>query len=138
YEPSNDLSAVVLTAPSDVKFRVIDKQGRVVGVGEGADAEAVVQIPGASFENRRAWRDPTCIEQAPPPGAGTNQIVLPGNADDYTIEILDTGGQPGSVAVHTYGRDGTASIATIDTEGAAVAELSVDPDAGTTDVEVTE
>lgn len=138
YEPSNDLSAVVLTAPSDVKFRVIDSQGRVVDTGSSNDeADAVIQIPGASVDNRRAWRDPTCIEEAPPPGAGTHQIVLPGSPDDYTIEILDTGGQPGSVAVHTYGRDGSSSIETIDTAGAATAELSVDPETGTSDVEVT-
>ncbi len=132
YEPSSDLSAVVLTAPSDVKFRVVDKQGRVVGTGDttaGATAEPIIQIPGASVSTRRAWRDPTCIEKPPPPGAGTHQIVLPGSRDDYRIEILSTGDQGGSVAIHTYGRDGTASIATIEGQEGTSAELDYDPNA---------
>lgn len=132
YEPSSDLSAVVLTAPSDVKFRVVDKQGRVVGTGDttaGATAEPIIQIPGASVSTRRAWRDPTCIEKAPPAGAGTHQIVLPGSRDDYRIEILSTGDQGGSVAIHTYGRDGTASIATIEGQEGTTAELDYDPNA---------
>lgn len=132
YEPSSDLSAVVLTAPADVKFRVVDKQGRVVGTGDtttGATAEPIIQIPGASVSSRRAWRDPTCIEKAPPPGAGTHQIVLPGSRDDYRIEILGTGSQGGSVAIHTYGRDGTASIATIEGQQGTTAELDYDPNA---------
>lgn len=132
YEPSSDLSAVVLTAPSDVKFRVVDKQGRVVGTGDttgGATSEPIIQIPGASVSTRRAWRDPTCIEKPPPPGAGTHQIVLPGSRDDYRIEILSAGDQGGSVAIHAYGRDGTASISTIEGQGGTSAELDYDPNA---------
>ena len=132
YEPSSDLSAVVFTAPSDVAFRVVDKQGRVVGTGDttaGATDEPIIQIPGASVSTRRAWRDPTCIEKAPPAGAGTHQIVLPGSRDDYRIEILGTGDQGGSVAIHTYGRDGTASIATIEGQEGTTAELDYDPNA---------
>lgn len=132
YETSSDLSAVVLTAPADVKFRVTDRQGRVVSTGDtsdGGSGEPINQIPGASLSAHRAWRDPTCIEKAPPAGAGTNQIMLPGSRDDYRIEILSTGDQGGSVAIHTYGRDGTASIATLEGEGGTTAELDYDPNA---------
>ncbi|MBE0611025.1 MAG: Ig-like domain repeat protein, partial [Dehalococcoidia bacterium] len=132
YETSADLSAVVLTAPADVKFKVTDRQGRVVSTGDTADGgsgEPVNQIPGASFSAHRAWRDPTCIEKAPPTGAGTNQIMLPGSRDDYTIEILGTGDQTGSIAIHTYGRDGTGSIATIEGQEGTRAELDYDPNA---------
>ncbi len=132
YETSSDLSAVVLTAPADVKFRVTDRQGRVVSTGEAADGgtgEPVNQIPGASFSAHRAWRDPTCIEKAPPADAGTNQITLPGSRDDYTIEILGTGDQTGSIAIHTYGRDGSGSLATIEGQEGTTAELGFDPNA---------
>lgn len=132
YETSADLSAVVLTAPADVKFKVTDRQGRVVSTGDtsaGGTGEPVNQIPGASFSAHRAWRDPTCIEKAPPADAGTNQIMLPGSRDDYTIEILGTGDQTGSIAIHTYGRDGTGSIATIEGQEGTTAELGYDPNA---------
>ncbi|MCL4239893.1 MAG: FHA domain-containing protein, partial [Dehalococcoidia bacterium] len=132
YETSSDLSAVVLTAPADVKFKVTDRQGRVVSTGEAAEGgtgEPVNQIPGASFSAHRAWRDPTCIEKAPPADAGTNQITLPGSRDDYTIEILGTGDQTGSIAIHTYGRDGSGSLATIEGQEGTIAELGFDPNA---------
>jgi len=129
YEPSSDLSSVVLTAPSDVKFRVIDKQGRVVGTGtDGSGAvPAQNEIPGASVAKQEAWRDPTCIEKAPPIGAGTNQIVLPGSADDYRVEILDGGTGTGSVAIHTYARDGASTISTLEGDEGTTAELKYDP-----------
>src|SRR5690606_30525888 len=100
------------------------------GSAEDAEQQAVVGIPGASYSSRQAWRDPTCVMAPPPEGAGTNQIVLPGGEDDYTVEILDTEGRASSVAVHTYGADGTPSISTIDAEGSAVADVEIDEDGG--------
>ena len=132
YEPSSDLSAVVITAPADVKFKVTDKQGRVVGTGQGSieqPTDAINQIPGASVSAKSAWRDPTCIESAPPPGSGTNQITLPGSRDDYVIEIVGTGSAPANVAIHTYGKDGTSSIATIEGQEGTKADVSYDPNA---------
>ncbi|MGE0598870.1 MAG: Ig-like domain repeat protein [Dehalococcoidia bacterium] len=132
YEPSKDLSSVVITAPADVRFRVTDKQGRVVNTGDGTieqPADVINQIPGASVASRSAWRDPTCIEKAPPAGTGTNQIVLPGSPDDYTIEILGTGGNAGSVAIHSYGKDGSGSVATIEGLEGTKAEVAYDPNA---------
>ncbi len=141
FEPSDDLSAVVFTAPSDVRVRITDKQGRVVGslaTGTADDAAkgAVNQIPGASYSTRQAWRDPSCIESAPPPDAGTNQIILSGSADDYKIEVLDASGKPTSITIHTYDKKGKSSVQTIDNPGSAVAQLSVDPAAGKADVKV--
>ncbi|WP_343396466.1 Ig-like domain repeat protein [Candidatus Amarobacter glycogenicus] len=132
YEPSSDLSSVVITAPADVKFKITDKQGRVVNTGTGtldAPAESLNQIPGASVAARHAWRDPTCIESAPPTDAGTNQVVLPGSRDDYTIEIISAGDQGGALAIHTYGRDGASSIATIEGGEGTKAEIAFDPNA---------
>ncbi len=133
FEPSDDLSAVVFTAPSDVRMRITDKQGRVVGTlntgtAEEAEAAAVVGIPGASYSSRKAWRDPTCIADAPPTDAGTNQIILPGGAEDYTVEIIDAEGKPASIAVHTYGQDGTPSIDTIETDKPSVADVAIAAD----------
>ncbi len=141
FEPSDDLSAVVFTAPADVRFRITDKQGRVVGTldtGSAEDAEkaAVNQIPGASYSSREAWRDPSCVESAPPVGAGTNQVILPGKKEDYKIEIIDTEKKKTSVAVHTYDKNGTPSISTIENSGSAVAEVNVDPASGQPQIKV--
>ena len=131
FEPSNDLSAVVFTAPADVRVRITDKQGRVVGTlatGSAEDAEktATNEIPGASYSSRQAWRDPSCIESAPPSDAGTNQIILPGGAGDYKIEVLDASGKPTSISIHTYDKQGKSSIETHDFPGSAVMETGVD------------
>ena len=116
-----------------VKMTITDKQGRVVGsltTGTAEDAAldanaAKNQIPGASYTTRQAWRDPSCVETAPPADAGTNQIILPGSADDYKIEVLDASGKPTSIAIHTYDKQGKSSVQTIDNPGSAVAQLSV-------------
>ncbi|MEO8540740.1 MAG: FHA domain-containing protein, partial [bacterium] len=130
FEPSSDLSAIVVTAPADVKFRITDKEGRVVATGTGTEvsaSDAINQIPGASVSAKKAWRDPTCIEKAPPEGAGTNQISLPGNPDDYKVEIIGTGDKAGTVDIHTYGKDGTSSISTIEGQEGTKADVSYDP-----------
>jgi len=132
FEPSTDLSAVVITAPADVKFKITDKDGRVVATGTGAElsaSNAINQIPGASVSTKKAWRDPTCIEKAPPADAGTNQITLPGSKDDYKVEIIGTGDQPGSVDIHTYAKDGKSTISTIEGSEGTKADLSYDPNA---------
>src|SRR4029079_1113696 len=110
FEPSDDLRAVVITVPLDARVRVTDKQGRVIGtLNTGSPEEAAKtgqnSIPGASYSTRLAWRDPTCVESAPPTNAGTNQIVLPGSADDYKIAALDTDRGHTSVRSHTYDHD---------------------------------
>ena len=135
FEASDDLSAVVITAPSNVRIRVTDKENRIVGTlntgtPEDAKKEAQSGIPGASYSYRAAWRDPTCVESPPPPGAGTNQIILPGSKDDYKIEVLDSGGGPTSVAIHTYDKTGASAVQTADNPGPVVLNVSYDPSAG--------
>lgn len=132
FEPSTDLSAVVITAPADVKFRITDREGRVVATGTGTElsaSDAINQIPGASVSTKKAWRDPTCIEKAPPSDAGTNQITLPGGKDDYKVEIIGTGDQPGAVDIHTYAKDGKSTISTIEGQEGTKADVSYDPNA---------
>lgn len=140
FEPSTDLSAVVITAPADVKFKITDKNGRVVATGTGTElsaSNAINQIPGASVSTKKAWRDPTCIEKAPPADAGTNQITLPGSKDDYKVEIIGTGDQPAAVDIHTYAKDGKSTISTIEGQEGTTADLSYDPSADKPVVKIT-
>lgn len=135
FEPSEDLSAVVVTAPSNVRLRVTDAQGRVVGTlntGTAEEAKKDVQtgIPGSSYSTRDAWRDPTCVESPPPPGAGTTQILLPGAPGQYKVEAVDVNGGPTSVAIHTYDRSGVLHLDEKDNDGPTVLSLDYDPAKG--------
>ncbi len=141
FEPSDDLSGVVVTVPSNVRVRVTDKEGRIVGTlntGTPAEAQKAAQqgVPGSSYSLQAAWRDPSCVESPPPPGAGTNQIILPGTKDDYKIEVLDSGGGPTSVAIHSYDKHGVVSVETQDNPGPAVLTVDYDPNKAQTKVNV--
>ena len=120
FEKSEDLSAVVISAPSDLRIKVSDSQGHVVGTFQGgtpvdAQSAAALTIPGATYAYRDAWRDPNCIEKAPPPGSGINQIVLPAPAEGtYTVEVLNPGGGGTNVAIHSYDKDGNLTLITED------------------------
>jgi pSer/pThr/pTyr-binding forkhead associated (FHA) protein len=132
FETSSDLSGVVITAPRNVRLKVTDKQGRVVGTlntGSAEDAAKGAQagIPGSSYTTRAAWRDPTCVESPPPADAGTNQIVLPGTREDYTVEVLEVTGGATSVAIHSYDQKGEFALTTKDSTGGAVLAVSYDP-----------
>ncbi len=129
FEPSNDLSGVVITVPKDLRVRVLDKAGNIVGslTADEGTAPAPSGIAGAYLSSRDAWRDPTCVESPPPPGAGTTSIFLPGKADDYRVEVLNPGSGGTSVAIHSYDQDGNSSLKTEDSTGAMVLALSVDP-----------
>ncbi len=133
FEPSEDLSAVVITVPADVRVRVTDKDGHEVGTlntgtREDAAKAAKNEIPGASYATRKAWRDPTCIQKAPTSEEGTNQIVLPGRREDYKIEVLDTAGGATNVAIHTYDKNGQPTVQVLENAGAVVANLNFDPE----------
>jgi pSer/pThr/pTyr-binding forkhead associated (FHA) protein len=123
FEPSDDLSAVVVSVPSNLRVRITDANGRVVGTLDGKTAEdakknALTGITGSSYSFREAWRDPTCIESAPPPGSGTNQIVLPRPANgSYRVEVIDPNGGPTTVAIHTFDKDGNETVNTRDGQG---------------------
>jgi hypothetical protein len=133
FEPSEDLSGVMITSPRDVRIKVTRKDtGEEVGTLNTAPADeaaerARVEVEGAGYLTAPAWRDPTCTEKAPPPEAGVNQIWLPGSIDDYTIEYLNTTDQVPTVAVHSYSRDGEVEILLL--EGAPTGQIqSFDPD----------
>lgn len=141
FEPSNDLSAIAITVPSNERVRVTDKEGRIVGTlntGTPDEVKKDIQtgIPGGSYTNKLAWRDPTCVESPPPAGAGTNQIILPGAPDTYRIEVLDAQGGPTTVAIHTYDRNGNLTIQTQDNPGPAVLSMNYDPANPTTQISV--
>ncbi len=123
FEASNDLSALIITVPSDLRVRLIDPQGHVVGTfdrgtPDEAAKKALRDIPGASYVFRHSWRDPNCINRSPGPDAGTNQIILTGpDAGKYRIEVVNPAGGSTSLAVHLYDEDGNLSVRTEDKNG---------------------
>ncbi len=120
FEASSDLSALVVTVPSDLRVRVIDPQGHVVGTfdrGTPTEAaqKAIRDIPGASYVFKHSWRDPNCINRSPGPDDGTHQITITGpDAGKYRIEVVNPAGGPTSVAVHVYDEDGNLTMHTED------------------------
>ena len=132
FEQSNDLSGFVITVPKSERLKVTDKSGKVVGTlntGTEQEVKESVQlgIDGAFYSTKDAWRDPTCVESPPRPGDGTIQIFLPGNKDDYKIEVLSPDGGPTTVAFHRYDKTGKYSFESKDNTGPAVIAASFDP-----------
>ena len=132
FEQSNDLSGFVVTVPKSERVKITDKAGKVVGtLNTGTDQEVKesVQnsIDGASYSTKDAWRDPTCVESPPRPGDGTTQIFLPGNRDDYKVEVLSPDGGATSVAFHRYDKTGKSSFEAKDNSGPAVIAATFDP-----------
>lgn len=134
FELTNDLSGVVITVPKDLKVRVVDSAGQVVGT-VNTDPPAQ-DISGAWFDTRDAWRDPTCIESPPPAGAGTTSIYLPGSPADYRIEVVNPAGGGTSVAIHSFDRNGNAALETQDSTGQLVMSLGFDPSNPAVDTEI--
>ena len=126
FEPSNNLSGVVLTVPKDLRVRVVNVKTNQV-VGTVTEEPAKTDIDGAWLSTRNAWRDPTCVESPPPPGAGTTSIYLPGNREDYRIEVLNPGGGGSTIAIHSYDQNGNAEVTTEDATGTLVMSMSYDP-----------
>ena len=116
FEPADDLSAITVTVSSEMRVRVTDAAGHVTGTLEGATAgeaekAAKRDVPGSSYTFKDAWRDPNCIESAPPGGAGTHQIHIPRPAaGGYKVEIINAKGGGTSGAVHIYDKDGKVRI----------------------------
>ena len=116
FEPADDLSAITITVSSEMRVRVTDAAGHVTGTFEGptageAEKAAKRDVPGSSYTFKDAWRDPNCIESAPPPGAGTHQIHIPRPAaGGYKVEIINAKGGGTSGAVHIYDKDGKVRI----------------------------
>ena len=138
FEPSNDLSGVVITVPKDLRMRVLDKQGKIVGSLNAPEEgkPAPVGITGAYLASRSAWRDPTCVESAPPADAGTTSIFLPGNREDYRIEVQNPSNGGTSVAIHSYDQNGNASVQTQDSTGPLVIGMTFDPTQATPSLQV--
>ena len=135
-EASRDLSAVVMTVPGNLRLRVTDSQGRVVGTSdkgkpEDAARRAKEEIPGATYRFEEAWRDPDCIERPPPPGAGVNTIFIPNpGKETFQIEVINPEGGDTTVAIHAYDEDGNVTIETRDAPGDNGVELDYDPKLG--------
>lgn len=132
FEPSNDLSAVAVTVPRDLRIQVTDRSGHIVGTlknGTADEVAASVQtgITGASYSSRDAWRDPTCVESPPKPGDGTTTILLPGSREDYKIEVQNPAGGGTSVAIHSYDRNGNSAVTEQDAQGSLQMVISYDP-----------
>ncbi|MBA4180847.1 MAG: hypothetical protein C0506_09690 [Anaerolinea sp.] len=116
FQPADDLSALTITAPAEMRIRVTDPSGRVVGTVEGAsgaeaETKAKRDIPGSSYTFKDAWRDPNCIESAPPAGAGVHQIHISApEAGTYKVEITNAKEGGTSAVMHIYDRDGNLRI----------------------------
>ncbi|MBE7519803.1 MAG: FHA domain-containing protein [Thermoflexaceae bacterium] len=129
-EPGEDLSAIVVTVPANLRVTITDSKGRVVGTLKGGTAEdslkqARADIPGAMYTFQPAWRDPTCMEKAPKDGAGTIQIYLPRPPDGkYRINVQDPNGGPTSVGIRTYDPEGNSGVTATDNPGPT--DLSID------------
>ncbi len=116
FQPAEDLSGLTITAGADMRVRVTDPSGRVVGTFEGAtaseaEARAKRDIPASSYTFKDAWRDPNCIESAPPPGTGVLQIHLPApEAGAYKVEVTNAKDGGTALTMHIYDRDGNVRI----------------------------
>ena len=116
FQPADDLSALTITAGAEMRIRVTDPSGRVVGTVEGAsgpeaETKAKRDIPGSSYTFKDAWRDPNCIESAPPAGAGVHQIHISAPAAGaYKVEITNAKEGGTSAVMHIYDRDGNLRI----------------------------
>lgn len=134
FESSQDLSAVVVTVPGDLRVQVTDSQGRITGSLAAGEVRAVEkaardEIPGSVYRFEAAWRDPTCVERAPGPGEGTNSVlILNPVRDTFRVEVVRPGGGGTTVAVYTYDQMGKATLRTLDAAG--IARMNVDYDPG--------
>lgn len=120
FEASDDLSALVVTVPSDQRVRLIDSNGHVAGTFDGDTADdaaerAIRDIPGVTYTFQHSWRDPNCIEQEPGPEDGVNQIILTGPAAGrYRIEVYNPSGEGTAGSVHLFDEDGNLSMGSLD------------------------
>jgi len=110
FEPSDDLSGIMISVPANQRVKVTDSQGREVGTLGGkkpqdAEKDAKTEIPGAMYHFEEAWRDPTCTEKPPEEGQGVNSIFLPNpQSGNYTVEVL--GEKSTSAVVYLYDKTG--------------------------------
>jgi len=130
FEPADDLSALTITVSTEMRVRVTDSEGKVTGTLEGAtpgEAERAAKrdIAGSSYTFKDAWRDPNCIETAPPAGAGTHQVHIPRPAGAYKIEIINAKGGGTSSVVHIY--DGAGNVRIQRDEGTGNRTFTVQP-----------
>ncbi|HXH22838.1 MAG TPA: C39 family peptidase [Dehalococcoidia bacterium] len=118
FQPSEDRRALLISVPANMRVRVTDPQGRVVGTltgGSPAEAEksAQSQIPGATYRFEEAWRDPTCTERPPPDGAGVNTIFIPNPEKGiYKVEVVNPGGDDSASVVYAYDINGRLKMET--------------------------
>ncbi len=88
-------SVVISTRAKGLKVR--DRQGMLLPVVK-----------------RVSWEDPTC-ENEGAPDFDLNQVYLPVDEEDVTIEVEDDG--PTAVVIHDYGSDGSVKITVHESEG---------------------
>ena len=135
-QSARKLSALVVTVPSNLRVRVSDSQGRVVGTLDKGEAKKVAEkakeeIPGAIYRYEEAWRDPDCIERPPPSGAGVNTIFIPNpGKETFQVEVVDPEGGSTSVAIHSYDENGKVTVETRDAPGDNQMQVDYDPNAG--------
>jgi uncharacterized protein YkwD len=116
FEASDDLGALVVTVPANLRVVVRDAQGNVTGTLEGqsprdAQDAASAGIRDSSYRFEEAWRDPTCSESPPDEDAGTNTVFIPSPGDQtFEIEVVGTGDAPVNVVIHDVDSDGQITV----------------------------
>jgi uncharacterized protein YkwD len=124
FEPSSDLSGIVVTVPAHLRILITDRDGNTIGTltaGTPEDAERIAnatnQIQGAQYVFEEAWRDPTCVESPPGEEDGTTSVYFPAGTelDDLTIEVENPDGGGTTTIVHEYDENGNSEIYTEDT-----------------------
>ena len=134
FEPSDDLSAILISAPGDVRVSVTDPSGRTTQVsGDGLPGDPSLQveagIPGSTLEHDDAWRDPTCSEREPDPGTGNWTLHLPApGPGGYQVNIDDPDGEGTCVTVYKYDREGNVAVETVCQSGDHSFDFDYDPE----------
>jgi len=133
FRPSQDLSALVITVPANLRVLVTDAEGNTTGTLESgapsAVAEGAVQeIPASVYRYEAAWRDPTCLEPPPDEQSGVNTIVITNpKKQTFEIEVVNPDGGGTTVAIHGYDKDGNVTVVTVDEPGNSKIPVPYDP-----------
>ena len=81
---------------------------------DGQERRYEIDVPSllvGRYTFKDAWRDPNCIETAPPAGAGTHQVHIPRPAvGAYKVESVNAKRGGTSGAVYVYDRDGNVRV----------------------------
>jgi hypothetical protein len=133
FEIADDLSSIVVMSPAGVRFEVIDPDGNVTGSLHDSPLEELASgartgIPDSAYYFEAAWRDPTCTERPPPPGAGNvSALISHPQPGTYTVRAVHPPGSETCIAVYRYRSDGSVDVQIQCATGESRLEFDYDP-----------